>query len=122
MSTPPVFNIGIGTDHNIDRRIYSTSNVLCEVATNETSADIRFLINGAEATTGNPPGVVIALGATSALLTRPLSADGTTVYTCEATVGNSTFTETSIVDVMSKSFISLTIKLLSCWITLFVFL
>ncbi len=103
MSTPPVFNIGIGTNRNIDRDTYTSSDLFCEVETNETSADIRFFVNGVEASTGTPSDVTVAIGATSAVLSRSPLVDGTTVYTCEATVrGNVTFRETSIVNVMGK--------------------
>ncbi len=100
-----VFNVGIGTSHIVNSGVYSSVRVFCNIATNETSSPvIRFLIDGVEASNGNPSGVSIVIrndGRDAELTQTPLSS-GSTEYTCEATIGNSTFTKKSFVNVMGK--------------------
>ena len=104
MSTAPEFNVGIGTSHIINSNVYSSVRVFCDVAVNDnqTVAAVRFLINGVEASISNQTGVSTAGTPNSLVLTQTSLSSGTTIYTCEATVGNTTFTKNSVINVMGK--------------------
>lgn len=100
MSSPPVFDVGIGTNRNVDRNTFSSVRVFCVVETNDTdNVEIRFMVNGMDVPANDPS--VTRVDMTSATLTQSLTSDGTIIYTCVAMIGdNKTFTESSVVNVM----------------------